>query len=188
MGLLKRNNKGVAMKFLKYLFSIITVVVVIGLLLPSHTHVERSVIIQAPANAVFPYINNFSQFNKWSPWARKDPNTTYEFSGPESGVNSEMSWQSEHPEVGIGSQKIIASRPYQSVQVFLDFGGKGEAQASYQLEQVSSGTKITWSLDMDHGWDLLGRIFGLMMDGMVGPDYEAGLSNLKQVAEADTAG
>ena len=41
---------------------------------------------------------------------------------------------------------------------------------------------------MAHGWDLLGRIFGLMMDAMVGPDYEAGLENLKQLAEADVAG
>ena len=176
------------MKFLKYLFGIIILIVVVGLLLPSKTHVERTIMIDAPQELIFSYVNSFSRFNNWSPWAQRDPNTTFEISGPESGVGNEMRWSSEHQEVGSGSQKIIASEPYQLVRVFLDFGAKGQSEASYRLSQLDSSIQVTWSLDMDHGWDLLGRIFGLMMDSMVGPDYEAGLRNLKQVAEADVAG
>lgn len=176
------------MRFLRYLSAIVLLIVVIGLLLPSRTHVERSITIKAPPELVFSYLNNFDRFNRWSPWARKDPDTTYEFSGPEFGVGSEMSWSSNHREVGSGSQKIIHSEPYRLVKVFLDFGGQGEATASYRLEKNGTETEVTWSLDIDHGWDLLGRMFGLMMDGMVGPDYETGLENLKQVAEASGAG
>jgi len=44
--------------------------------------------------------------------------------------------------------------------------------------------KATWGFHNDIGFNPIGRFFGLMMDGMLGPDYEDGLARLKKVAEA----
>jgi hypothetical protein len=35
------------------------------------------------------------------------------------------------------------------------------------------------------GWSPINRYFGLMMDGMMGPDLEKGLTNLKDRVEAE---
>ena len=171
------------MKILKGLLVVVLLLVVVGCVLPSTTHVERSTVINAPQAQIFAYLNDFQKFNLWSPWANKDPNTRYQFSGPASGVGSKMSWQSDHKGVGSGSQEITVSQPSDYLETFLDFGDQGTATANFRLSNTNGLTQITWGFDVDHGWNLLSRYFGLMMDDMVGADYEAGLVNLKRVVE-----
>jgi len=176
------------MKFLKYVTGVILLIVVVGLFLPATTHVARETVIHAPAKVVYDYISDYRKFNQWSPWFKRDPEAKFEYSGTALGEGSKMTWASEHRQVGSGSQEIVEAKPYSYLRVSLDFGAQGKSEASWHLTPTEFGTKVIWSLDMTHGWDLLGRIFGLMMDSMVGPDYEAGLENLKQLAEADVAG
>jgi hypothetical protein len=47
-----------------------------------------------------------------------------------------------------------------------------------------NGTKVAWSINGDGGMNPIFRWFGLFMDKLVGPDFEAGLKNLKKLAEA----
>jgi hypothetical protein len=51
--------------------------------------------------------------------------------------------------------------------------------------QRDAAMKIgTWTNEGEMGGNPINRWFGLMMDRMVGPDFEAGLANLKKLAEA----
>lgn len=154
-----------------------------GFLLPAKIHVERSTVIAASAAAVFGLVNDFRQFNRWSPWAELDPSTRYAFEGPPSGVGARMLWQSDDSNIGSGSQEIIESVPDRLVRTHLDFGPQGVATASYRLEPVETGTKITWALDADAGNNLPMRYFGLFFDRLVGADYERGLARLRALAE-----
>ena len=52
-----------------------------------------------------------------------------------------------------------------------------------RLRPEGSGTRVTWTNEGDMGTNPVNRYFGLMMDSMVGPDFEAGLKNLKALAE-----
>ena len=45
------------------------------------------------------------------------------------------------------------------------------------------GTQVTWTMNGDMGANPLYRWMGLFMDKMVGPDFDAGLANLKALAE-----
>jgi hypothetical protein len=65
----------------------------------------------------------------------------------------------------------------------IDFGAQGTALASLVLEPAGAGSKVTWGFDSDLGFNPIARYFGMMMDGMIGPDYEKGLARLKTVAE-----
>ena len=78
---------------------------------------------------------------------------------------------------------IAAIEPDKQVDFEIDFGGRGLPLASLVLEPVGAGTKVTWGLDSDLGFNPIARYFGMMMDGMIGPDYEKGLARLKAVAE-----
>jgi uncharacterized protein YndB with AHSA1/START domain len=176
------------MRFLKRLFLGLVVLVliaaVVGLFLPASAHVERSTTINAAPEAIFPLVNDFHRFQEWSPWAKIDPNAKTTLEGPDSGVGAKMSWHSDDPNVGSGSQEILESDPPTDVKVALDFGDKGKAVAFYRLEAQGSATKITWGFDAPFGYNLLGRYFGLMFDKWIGPDYEKGLASLKALVES----
>ncbi len=156
---------------------------IVGNLLPDRVHVERRITITAPPERVFPLVNNFREFNRWSPWAAKDPDTQYTFEGSESGVGAKVYWSSENKQVGVGSQEIIESRPNEFVRTALDFGAQGKASATFTIESISEGSRVTWGLDTDAEGSIVGRYFGLLLDKMVGPDYETGLDNLRKIAE-----
>ena len=166
------------------LVAVIAILLVVGVFLPSSAHIERSVTINAPQATVFTLVDGYSRFNEWSPWAEIDPETVYSYDGPTSGAGAKMSWTSSNPNVGSGSQQIVASEPYRRVEALVDFGAQGTAQAFFDLVPEGSGTHVTWGFDTRFGWNLIGRYFGLLFDRMVGADYEKGLANLKVLAES----
>ena len=164
--------------------SLLALLFAVGFLLPREVRVERSVEIQASPARVFAMVNDFRQFNRWQPWHRIDPDTRYLFEGPATGAGSRMLWYSDHPQVGDGRQEILESHPYSKVRALLDFGTGGIAYADYLIDPGGEGSVVlTWTLESDMGSNPAGRYMGLMMDSMIGPSYERGLSNLKAILE-----
>ena len=165
------------------LVAIFVILLVIGFLLPRTRHTERSVVIDAPACVVFSQVNGFKNFNDWSPWVAVMPDATYTFEGPDFGVGAKISWEVAEPESEVGSQTIVASTPYERVDVELDLGPQGEAQSAFLLRDEDGGTRLTWTFDTDFGLDIPGRYWGIFLDRQLGPLYAQGLANLKRVAE-----
>ena len=162
-------------------------------MLPRNVHVERSATIAAPRATLFTLLNSYKQFNKWSPWFELDPEAKYTYEGPGAGVGAKLSWVGDPNKLGSGSQVITASEPYERVAGDVDFGqGGGPAKQLYTLTAEGSGTKVSWSMDVDLGMNPISRWFGLGFDGMIGRDFDKGLGLLKKFAEglpkADFAG
>lgn len=95
-----------------------------------------------------------------------------------------MTWASDDPDVGSGSQEITAVDPPGRIEVLLDFGDQGTADAFFDLEPADAGTRVTWGFDTDFGYNVIGRYMGLFFDQLLGPDYEKGLASLKTLAES----
>ena len=163
---------------------VVVLAVVIAFLLPRHAIVTRTVEIAAPPSAIYPIVSDLRRFNEWSPWADIDPETVYTFTGPIDGVGQTLNWESKDERVGSGSMAIAAVEPEKRVDMSIDFGHQGTALASLILDPAGAGTNVTWGFDSDLGFNPIARYFGMMMDGMIGPDYEKGLVRLKAVAEA----
>ena len=163
---------------------LVAIFVVIGFFLPKTAHVERSVTIARPPCTVFALVNSFKLFNQWSPWAAMDPNAKYAYEGPEMGVGAVMKWASDKKEVGSGSQTIVASEPFKLVKTKLDFGPQGVADGFFKIAAGDGGTMLTWGFDTAFGSNIVARYFGLVMDSMVGKDFEKGLAALKKLAES----
>lgn len=173
----------ILIKILLFVLVLALLALGVGFFLPSSVHMERSTEIAASPKVVFEQINSFKNFNQWSPWAKLDTATTYTFEGPESGVGAKMTWDSENPNVGKGSQEIIVSTPYEEITNQMIFGDFEPASASFILSETDNGTNVVWTYDQDMGLNIIGRYFGLMMDKMLGPDYESGLASLKEMIE-----
>ena len=173
------------MRWILYILAFLALLVLAGFLFPRVATTERSVYIAEPPDVVFPYLNSFRNFNKWSPWYQIDPNTQYTYEGFPEGNGAVMKWTSDNPSVGNGSQTITASEPYSRVATDLDFGTQGQAKAEFKLQPQGSGTNVTWSFESEMGGSPIGRWMGLMVSRMVGKSYEDGLQKLKTLVESE---
>jgi len=165
------------------LVAVVVVLVAISFLLPRNVAVSRSIVINAPAEAIFPQVNALAAGQNWSPWLERDPNIQIAYDGPEQGVGNMMRWTSEVRDVGNGAQEIVASVENERVETALDFGSMGNALAAFDLVASGAGTEVTWSFQTDMGMNPIARYMGLVMDRWVGADYEKGLANLKALIE-----
>ncbi len=154
----------------------------IGFLIPKDAHVERSVEINAHEGAVFYLVSQHKQFQRWSPWAKMDPNMVVEFSGPELGIGSMMSW-SGNKDVGEGTSVYTDYVQPSRAATSLNFGEMGSGLATFELENIAiDRTRVTWSFDTQ-GRNIMEKYFGLFLDNVLGPVYEQGLADLKTLAE-----
>jgi uncharacterized protein YndB with AHSA1/START domain len=165
------------------LVALVALLVLVAYMFPRHVELDRSVVIAAPAEAIYPLIVEPRRFQEWSPWYEKDPNAKYTYEGPERGVGASMRW-SGNRDVGEGSQTVIAAEENRRVETALDFGPQGTATASFTLTPQDRGTRVVWGFVTDLGFNPMSRWFGLFFESLLGPDYEQGLANLKRVVEA----
>ncbi|MGK0184359.1 MAG: hypothetical protein ACI9R3_000125 [Verrucomicrobiales bacterium] len=175
------------MKFVKWLLIAVMVIVAglfaVSFLLPSKVHVERSITINAPAEAVYTKVKDLKKWVTWSPWNLRDPKMAIRYEGPESGIGQKSIWESESQ--GNGSQLITASTENLALEMLLDFGDQGTATAFWKFNTDGTGTRVVWGMDTELASPVQ-RLFGLVLENMVGPDYEEGLKNLKAQVEAST--
>ena len=151
---------------------------------PANYVVSRSTTINAPADKIFPYLNNQRLAEQWGPWKEVDPQAKQIFSGPEAGIGAKASWDSQG-QLGTGSATIVESIPNQRVRIELEYmRPMAMTQISdYIIEANGNETKVTWRVEGINS--LMGRVMGIFvnMDHIVGSMFEKGLANLKQLSE-----
>jgi uncharacterized protein YndB with AHSA1/START domain len=171
--------------FRRILIGVVTVVLLfaaVGLALPSKFRVERAVTINAPADRVYPLIAAPAEWKRWSVWNQRDPKMRIEYAGPASGAGASWSWRSESE--GNGTMAFTDAVPGQKLVYQLSFPDFGmQSTGRITIEPAGGGVRVSWSNEGDMGASPVNRWFGFFMDRLVGPDFEAGLANLKRLAE-----
>ena len=175
--------KKILKKLMLGLAVLVVLVLVVSLFLPSKWRVERSIVIAARPEAIYPLISRIRQWPEWTAWTKeKDPTLTFNYSGPEQGVGATSKWTSE--KMGSGTAVITAADPQKGVTFDLNMEeGKFKSTAIIAMEPAGDGTRVIWSNYGELGWNPVARYFGLMFEKWIGPDYEEGLRNLKQKLE-----
>jgi len=162
--------------------ALIISLVLIGLALPRHARVQAEIHIDAYPATVFALVNDFHRVSLWSPLLDTDPNARVVHAGPARGVGATMTWDGAI--IGTGTQTIIASRPFEYVENAINPGESGEARSWFDIAAADGMTRVAWSFETDYGYNVVGRYFALLLAGIVRRDYEAGLANLKELAES----
>lgn len=166
------------------------IIVLVGILgavavgLPAHVTVARSVVINAPESAIFPYLNNLHRFADWSPWRTRDPQLAVTYAGPQEGKGAQVQWTSQVKSIGTGSMEISENEPNHHVDLVVNYNGV-EGTSSYDIAPAGSGSKVTWGFGYDTGSSPLKRWKALMLDGIIGAEYSAGLEKLKAKIDED---
>lgn len=168
------------------LVALIFVFAVVVALQPAAFRIERSATIDAPPATVFGLVNDFHAWERWSPWAKLDPEMTTTYEGSDAGAGAVYSWKG-NSQVGEGRMTITESIPNERVQIELAFLKPMAATntAIFALAPEGDGTAITWSMEGSNNF--MGKAFNLLMnmDELVGADFEKGLADMKAAAEAD---
>lgn len=179
------------MKYLKWAGGIVLGLVlafaIVGLCLPRVYHVERSVTIDASPERIHAIVDRLSEWPKWTAWTvERYPDMKVKFSGPEEGVGAHYEWDGES--TGHGELELKTSDPTTGITYDMAFDhGAMPCTGGIRFDAAGTATKVTWFTDGDLGWNPINRCFGLMLDGMMGPDFQKGLENLKARAEAELA-
>ena len=143
---------------------------------------SRSTRIRADAARVHALVDDFREWQKWSPWEGLDPDLNREYSGPDHGVGSTYYW-SGNKKAGEGEMRITESTPT-SVVVDLQFlkPFKASNVTAFALTPAGDATDVTWTMTGTRSaiMGLMGKAF---FDKAIGGDFEKGLASLKQEAE-----
>jgi hypothetical protein len=153
---------------------------------PTDFRVERSAQVDAPAGVIHAIINDLSQWQRWSPYDKRDPNMKKTLEGPPTGPGASYTWNGNN-QVGEGRMTITESKPGELVAMRLQFSRpfKCDNKVMFTMVPSGTGTRVSWIMEGKNNF--MSKAFGLLMnvDKMVGTDFEQGLKNLDGIAQAD---
>lgn len=163
---------------------LVAVVLVLAAMRPNTFRVQRSIDIDAPADKIFPLINDYRNWGSWSPYEHVDPAMQRTFSGAPSGKGSVYEWRGNN-NIGHGRMEILDTAPPSKVVIKLDFFSPFEAHnmAEFIMQPKGDATNVTWAM---HGpVPFMAKIIHMFMnmDRMVGGQFQQGLVSMKAVAE-----
>jgi hypothetical protein len=152
---------------------------------PSGYRVERTATIAAPASAVFDQVNNFQNWEAWSPWAKMDPAAKNTFEGPSEGTGAIFRWAG-NDDVGEGSMTILESRPSELIKIKLAFlkPMEGDCDTLFTFKPEGDQTVVTWTMSGKNNFIGKAMCMFMDMDEMVGGQFEQGLANIESVVKA----
>lgn len=151
---------------------------------PSTFRVQRATTIRAAPEKIFALIDDLHAWAAWSPWEKLDPDMRRIFNGAGRGVGSHYAWEG-NKKVGAGSMEITGAEAPARITIKLDFlrPFEGHNIAEFSLTGGSEGTAVIWSMQGPNPF--MFRLVGIFLnlDRLIGKDFEAGLANLKALAE-----
>lgn len=163
------------------LLIVFVLAVVVGVLLPSHGHVERTVEVSSPLRQVYDSVNTFRRYPQWSGLRSFDPSVQMTLAGPEAGPGAKVAWTSAMPKIGAGSLEIVSSEQDSKVGIKIDndWSGENKTYTVTLLPQANGKTiKINVAYDVDYGWNLMWRFAGLYINGDPSAIIQSSLNNL----------
>jgi len=166
------------------IFVLVAAVLLLAATRPDTFRVQRTVSIKAPPEKIYAVLNDFHQWQAWSPFEKLDPAMKRTLSGPAAGKGAVYEWEG-NSKAGAGRMEITESTPASRILIKLDFTKPFAANniAEFALERKGDDTEVTWA--MYGPAPFFAKIMHLFfnMDKMVGGDFESGLNTLKTMTE-----
>ena len=168
--------------------ALVAIFAIVVAMQPSAYVVTRSAAIAAPPSTVYPLLNDFHNWNSWSPWAKIDPAMKQAWSGPPAGVGAIYTW-SGNDKAGEGRMTIADNHIEERVGIALEFTKPyvSSSRIDFTIAREGGGSVVKWTMTGQSGFMLKAVSLFASMDKMVGPDFERGLAQLKTVAESPRA-
>lgn len=170
------------MKYLKYVgFLLLAVVIILSIYVAvseGNYDIKRSRVIKSPVEVVFENVNDFKNWENWSPWFEMDPTIVTSYPDTTSGVGASYSWKGKD---GSGSMKTISTIPNKEIIQQVDFNSDSKPEVYWNFTKVDLGTEVTWGM---RGKNSFGEKFYWLFKGGIEkntiPIYDRGLELLEK--------
>ncbi len=151
-----------------------------------HAHLVASIVVNAPARAVFDRMNDLRRFNDWNPFPAMDPSTTSSHEGPGAGPGAVFHYEGQR--LGKGRMEIVGVDEPRRIDIAMTFwGGKtaSHSKSAFLVTEEAGTATVAWTFDEDRslGMYLLGKV---MFDRMMTQTFQGGLATLKSLVEAES--
>jgi Polyketide cyclase / dehydrase and lipid transport len=165
---------------------LLVVFAMVAVMQPDEFRVSRSLSMKAPAAAPFAQVNDFHNWQRWSPWLKLDPAAKVTFDGAPAGKGAIYAWDG-NKHVGAGRSTILESRPNELVRIQLDFRRPFRATnlAEFTFRPHGDQTDVSWTISGKKNNLMFKAMHMFMnMDKMIGSQFEQGLADMKAIVEA----
>ena len=148
---------------------------------PDNFAYQRSTTINAPAEKIFPLINDLKAMTTWSPF-EKDPTMKREFSGPNAGPGQVYVFADK---CSAGDVSILAEVPNEAVSMRLKMTKPFACDNSVQFTLVpnGSGTSVTWAMSGKQPYMAKLMSTFINCEKMCQKQFDEGLATLKSMSE-----
>ncbi len=162
------------------------IIAVLHFMSPPEFKVERQIIINKPKAEVFAFLKSLKNEQKWSPWAKKDPNMSMTYRGVDGTVGSVSAWAG-NKEVGEGEQEVKNIIEGDRIDLELRFKKPMEntGTAYFITETIEpSQTRVRWGMIGQSHFPANIICLIINMKKMLADTFDDGLNQLKKVMES----
>ncbi len=160
------------------------VVLILAARQPDTFRYERSTVVHASAEAIFPLIADPIAFNTWNPF-NEDPSIAGTYSGPSRGPGARYTFESRR--AGTGYTEIVEEDAPRrlGVRLVMTKPMACDNRVEFRLEPASEGTRVSWA--MSGPMTFMGKVMNQAIDceKMCGKQFDKGLAKLKKLAERE---
>lgn len=151
-------------------------------LLPRDVQVERSLIVTASPEQIFPYVNNFHAWRKWSSPANRNAKVEYSYEGPEQGAGAKQIWYGSED---YGFIVITRSQPEKGIWIETAYNSDQiNSHGSIVFEKTENGTRVTRTSKAKLP-PIFGPIYRGEVESSIGNYLDYSLSKMKRLIESD---
>ena len=177
------------LEFVVALIIVFVLAVIVGVFLPSHGHIQRSIEISHNPQHIYDVLNNFRRFEDGAGAGLKalDPSVKFTLSGPAYGPGATLNWQGDKA-IGDGtlvnkSGNIdITNKSTVTWDLTNDWHGTNKVfTLEVDPKQSQRVSTVTWSYDVDYGWNLIDRYSSLWIHGDPSTVIQYGLGSLQNM-------
>lgn len=168
--------------FVVTIVTLFALFLIVTVFIPSRYSIERKIEIIAPQSVIYFLLNDFHNWKYWDTWWKLDTMQERNFTGPMFGLGSAFSWKSRDKNVGNGELKIIEEKPFEFIRIAMRFGREMQSDATFRLMRLDDDrVLVVWKMEGE--LKFIAKWFRYFLDEAVGKDFEAGLSNIKNLSE-----
>jgi uncharacterized protein YndB with AHSA1/START domain len=172
------------LKLLLGILIVVAAVLVLAATKPSTFQIEKSVMLHAPPQKVYALIGDFHNWPQWAAQDREDATMQRTYSGAATGFGAVSDWTSRGS-AGTGRMTIAAATAPSKVDVVVDWKKPFKVRNTHEFTLTPTGdeTQVTWIAEGTNLYLMKVMEVFVGVNGLMGRHFEAGLENLKKVAE-----
>lgn len=168
------------MKILKWLLSIVLILValilIIPLFLPASVVISAEKEVSVSPEQVFHNAASYTDRNAWDPWLETEPDAAFTIDSKPDYVGSEYTWDGKKIKTGRMVVDSVVFGKYIASMIY--FGKDPEPSlVEWTLSKTDTGTLINWIFTADGAYPVERLMLNLVKGGML-TSFQKGLDNL----------